>query len=129
MRLPFEALIAAALIAAPAAARTDPQQKLNQLLAGRTAGVPVDCIQLFPTNRSTTIDRQTVVYEVAGTRYVARFDQGCPELREDRILITRTPNTQLCRGDIAEIVDNTAPNIPFGSCTFDGFVPYRKSAS
>ena len=128
MRVFTGAVVATALIAAPAAARIDPQAKLDRLLAGRTAGKPVDCIQLFPSNRSMTIAHQTVVYEVSGTRYVARFDQGCPELREDRVIVTRTPSTQLCRGDIAQIVD-TGPGIPFGSCVFDGFVPYRKTGS
>lgn len=126
MRHPFEILIAAALIAAPAAARTDPQQQLDRLLAGRTAGQPVDCINLFPTTRSTTIERQTVVYEVAGTRYVARFAQGCPELGDNRVIVTRTPSSQLCRGDIAQIVETT-PAFPVGSCVFDGFIPYRRT--
>ena len=51
---------------------------------------------------------------------------GCLNIDSGRnTLVTRTPGPNLCRGDIAQIVDLGA-HIPVGSCVFGDFVPYRR---
>jgi hypothetical protein len=37
--------------------------------------------------------------------------------------VTRTSSSQLCRGDIATVID-TSTRTPVGSCVFGDFVPY-----
>ena len=121
------ACLIAALAAAPlASARRTPEQQLDRLLAGRTAGEPRTCIPLYPNNNSTTIDKIGIVYDVGGTRYLTRFQGGCPQLDNDRMLVTRTPMTQICRGDIADVWTRT-PATFVGTCTYGEFVPYKKS--
>lgn len=122
--------LAAALIALPAvpafAAEPQGEEKLAKLIAGRTAGEPRSCIPQYPSNRSTTIEKVGVTYDVGGTRYVSRFQGGCEQLTQFTIIVTNTPTTQLCEGDIAQIYTNPSPSIQVGSCTFGPFVPYTK---
>ena len=123
--------LAAALIAIPSlpalAAEPQGEEKLAKLIAGRTAGASRSCIPQLPNNQSTTVEKVGVVYDVGGTRYVSRFQGGCEELSQFTMIVTRTPTTQLCEGDIAEIYTNPAPSIEVGSCTFGPFVPYTKT--
>src|SRR4051794_31909887 len=99
MRPLVAACLIAAFVAAPlASARRTPEQELDRLLAGRVAGKPQTCLPLYSSSDSTTIAHIGIVYEVGGTRYLTRFQGGCPALDDDRILITRTPQTQICRG-------------------------------
>lgn len=127
MRRLIPAALMAGLLAMPApAAKSDPDAELARYLEGRTPGPPVDCISLFPSNHSTTIGT-TIVYEAGGTRYVNRLGGDCTPMRDDTIIITRTPGNRLCRGDIAQFVTRSPPAIPVGSCSFDSFTPYRKA--
>lgn len=41
------------------------------------------------------------------------------------ILVTRTPQVRLCRGDIVQLIDR-ASRFPLGSCTLGEFVEYRR---
>ena len=128
----IESLVVAAamsaLVAGPTlAARQTPQEQLDKLLTGYTAQKPVGCINQRPTNKSETIPGIGIVYTVGGVRYLNRFSPDCPQLRDDRIIITRTFSTQLCRGDSARIVQQQTP-IEYGSCIFGDFTPYRRTA-
>ncbi|WP_420138445.1 hypothetical protein [Sphingomonas sp.] len=122
------AVIVAAMIAAPAAAvQRTPDEQLAKLLEGRVAGQPVNCISLGRLNSSSvTIPRTALAYRQGGTWYVNRFHDDCQQLNDDTIVVTRTPTSRLCRGDIADLVRRPA-NIPAGSCIFDDFIPYRKA--
>ena len=100
------------------------QQRLQAALAGRTPGPPTNCIADFGQKQVTSYGA-TFVYRVAnGTLYRTETNGGCGDL-ERNILVTRTPSTQLCRGDIATTIDS-ASRFPSGSCSFGEFVPYRK---
>ena len=126
MRNLIHAALIAGLIAAPAAAvKPSPEEQLAKLTDGRVAGKPVDCIPQFPSNESRRIDTLAMAYRVGTTWYVNRFEGGCPELRYDRIMVTRSPVGKYCRGDIVRL--RTAyPPMDVGSCIFDAFVPYPK---
>jgi hypothetical protein len=41
-------------------------------------------------------------------------------------LVTRTTETRLCRGDIAQVVD-VASRTTLGSCSFGDFTPYTRA--
>ena len=130
MRTLIYAAVIAGLIGAPiaslSAAKLSPQDKLAKLTAGRVAGKPVDCINLGITNNeSQKIPGIGMAYRQGTTWYVSRFKDGCPELREDTVVVTKVHSSQLCRGDIADL-RMIPPNMPVGSCVFDSFVPYRK---
>ena len=130
MRTLIYAAVIAGLIGAPiaslSAAKLSPQDKLAKLTAGRVAGKPVDCINLGITNNeSQKIPGIGMAYRQGTTWYVSRFKDGCPDLREDTVVVTKLHSSQLCRGDIADL-RMIPPNMPVGSCVFDSFVPYRK---
>ena len=77
--------------------------------------------------RSTRIvDESAIIYELSSKRWLVNFPAGgCSALRPDRVLVTRTPSDELCRGDIARIIDPPTP-IEYGSCGLGDFVPYTR---
>jgi hypothetical protein len=130
MRNLVHVLLAASLVAAPAAAaRRTPEEQLAKLLEGRTAGKPVSCINLGRSSSdSMKIPGLAMAYRQGSTWYVNRFHDDCKQLRDDTILVTRTIGSQLCRGDSADLI--SAPSrFPVGACIFGDFVPYTRPKS
>ena len=125
MRIALVLCLAALAVAPAAAKRDDPETQLAKALAGRTAGKPTDCITQLRSNDSTTIPGVGIIYQIGSTRYLNRFEGGCPILRQDTGIITRTPTSQLCRGDIVQVRDFVV-GITYGSCSFGQFTPYEK---
>ena len=98
---------------------------LDKELAGLTPGRPQGCVTQTQL-RNVKAFGDTLVYRtIGGTRYASRTSGGCERVGDDSILITKTPSTQLCRGDIATTVDRSS-RFPSGSCSFGDFVPYRR---
>jgi len=122
MRLPLT--LTALLLASPALAASP---TLESTLAGRVAGKPVDCIQLPRVRSSTTFTNpDSIVYRLSNrTIYLNQPAGGCG-FRGDPIIITRTPSTSLCRGEIISAVDRGS-RIPMGSCGLGAFIPYTKA--
>ena len=126
----FRSMLLALAVAAPAAAAgPDGEAKLARLIAGRTAGPPRSCISRRPDDRSEVVEKVGVVFDVGATRYVSRFQGGCEQLTAFTQIVTRTPTTQLCAGDIADVVTNPPPAINVGSCTYGEFVPYARGSA
>ena len=71
------------------------------------------------------IDDGTVVFKNGRTVYRNDFQGGtCSNLgRGDYALVTKTPGSGLCRGDIADVRDLSA-GMSVGSCVLGDFVPY-----
>jgi hypothetical protein len=95
--------------AAPPSAETSAfaarqQARLAALTAGKIAGPALSCLPSYRRN-------DMIVIEYG-----------------NNALVTRTTSTQLCRGDIAEVLD-TAARIPIGGCVFGDFVPYTTAGS
>ena len=89
------------------------------------AGQPVSCVSQrdLRGNRSAG---DAIIFTGPGDRiWVNRSAGGCPELNSGRTLVTRTSSTQLCRGDIATVVDPVS-GFSSGSCGLGDFVPYRR---
>ncbi|MDQ8756992.1 hypothetical protein RCO27_12210 [Sphingosinicella sp. LHD-64] len=100
--------------------------KAAEALAGRTAGTPVSCVNLRDLRGNRSIGDGAILFEGAGNiAYVNRPAGGCPDLGAGRTLVTRTPSGQLCRGDIARVVDLTS-GVEYGSCGLGDFVPYSR---
>ena len=120
-------LLGAALVATPALAarRDNPDTQLSRLLAGRTAGRPVNSINLAHTTSSTIIEGRGIVYRVGGRLYLNLPRSGADALDDDDILVTRTFGTRLCRSDSVNLVSR-AGRIPRGFVLLGDFVPYEK---
>ena len=126
-----------AALAVPSAAAQQPQQVLSpkaqekfaRVTAGMVAKPPVPCMSTFNAYQTTVIDDETVAFRFSGNRlYVAHMPGGCSNLATPPYtMVTRqVGSAQLCRGDIASIVD---PHNGFtvGSCVFGDFTPYTKA--
>ena len=126
--LPLLALVVTSCAATPAqiardeadAART--AAKLEQRLAGYVPERTVDCIR--PINANVDIYGDVLVYRETGTRlYKTKTNGGCFGLKRDDIIVTRSFNGQLCRGDIVRTIDR-ANGFDTGSCAFGEFTTY-----
>jgi len=100
-----------------------------QLMAGRTAGTPVSCVNMRDLGSSRSTGDGGILFEGPGRRivYVNRPAGGCPDLGPGRTLVTRTTTTRLCRGDIAQVVDPVS-RVNYGGCGLGDFVPYTREA-
>jgi hypothetical protein len=130
-------LLLGAVLAVPSAAAQEQQQvlspkaqeKFNRVTAGMVAKAPVPCMSTFNAYQTTVIDDQTVAFRFGSNRlYVAHLPGGCSNLATPPYtMVTRqVGSAQICRGDIANIVD---PHNGFtvGSCIFGDFTPYTKA--
>ena len=98
---------------------------LDRELAGLVPGPPQSCVQAIDRREMKTFG-ETLVYRggPGGVRYVVQAP-GCRGVGDNSFLVTSTPTSQLCRGDIATAVDRTS-KFQTGSCSFGDFIPYRK---
>ncbi|QJU57083.1 hypothetical protein HL653_04130 [Sphingomonas sp. AP4-R1] len=127
LKLTLSAMLLATLATGAAAApKPTGEAKLQKMLQGYTAGKPASCLPLTPSMDSTKIEGIGLVYKRGRTLYVNRFDRGCPSLTNFTSTVTRTPGSQLCRGDIVRIVDLVS-GIEGGSCVMGDFTPYEKA--
>jgi len=118
------ALLAAAVPAA--AQRGDPEARLARLVEGRTAGEPVDCIDLDRTGSTRIIDDTAIVFEVAGTLYVNRPRAGAGSLDSWHIVLTRSFSSRLCNTDEVQLLDGSTRSWR-GFVLLGDFVPYRRA--
>lgn len=102
------------------------QQEYNQLLLGKVAEAPISCLPHYRSGDMRTIDDNTILFRDGAYRtYVAHMEGGCNGLQSGHYaLVTHQfGSADLCRGDIARVVDPTA-RITIGSCVWGDFVPY-----
>lgn len=111
---------------AQAAAEAGDRAAIDRELAGFIPGPPQSCVQQTLL-REMSSHGDTLIYRSnSGVRYVNRTSGGCSPDRDDAFLVTRTPSTSLCRGDIAQAISRTS-RFPVGSCSYGDFVPYRRA--
>lgn len=134
MRHPLFIPIAAASIlatglagAAQATSRAGgPEAEIGKALAGRTAGKPVDCLDLNRIRSSRIIDRTAILYETDnGTLYLNRPASGADQLRTGLTLVTDTHTPQLCSVDTVRLVDLPG-HFESGWVGLGKFVPYAR---
>jgi hypothetical protein len=109
----------------PAPTRTaEAQAELNKLLAGKTAGRPLTCLQHYRADDMVRIDESTVAFKQGRQVYVNHLIGACSNLDNSfYALVTKSSGTGLCRGDIAYVQDVSTGTI-VGSCGIGDFVPY-----
>ena len=126
------ALLTAGCTAAADDAPSDPsaiaQTRLAEELRGRVAGPPQSCVSTRLLRGNRSVGEDVIIFDGQSRNliYVNRPPAGCPELDSGRALITRTPSTQLCRGDIATVADLVS-GTEYGSCGLGDFTPYRRA--
>lgn len=98
---------------------------LDRELAGLVPGQPQSCVEQTRLRGSRTFG-DTIVYNESGpVRYVSRTNGRCGLSGNQGLLVTSTPSTSLCRGDIARVVDR-ASRQQIGACSFGDFTPYSR---
>jgi len=104
------------------------QETFARLTAGKVAGSPLTCLPSYRSNDMVVIDDETIAFRNGpGQVYINHMQGGgCLNIDGGRnALVTRTPGPNLCRGDIAQVLD-TGAHITVGSCVFGDFVPYMR---
>lgn len=104
-------------------------QLAKELRNYEQSGPPVSCVNQrdLGGNRSAG---DAIVFDgrTNSVRYVNRPAGGCPDLNFGRTLIVRTTSSQLCRGDIATVLDPVS-RTQYGGCGLGEFTPYKRVAS
>ena len=131
MRMLLLAAAATSLVACettdsqPAQRSERQQQTFDKALAGKVPGKAEKCLPLQRSNDMEVIDDDTILYRDGRTTYVNQPLGSCNLLgRGSYALVTRSQGSQLCRGDIANVVD-ASTGVTVGSCALGDFVPYR----
>jgi hypothetical protein len=112
-------------------ARTpEAQRQLDQALAGRTAGQPVQCLPDYrAASNMQVIDDWTILFRDGRTVYLQTPRGGCPGISSyGNTLVTHLQgDSRLCNGDINRVVD-LQTKMGGAGCVFGPFVPYRKAS-
>lgn len=119
----MSALLLSLLLAASPQAYPPGEAELAKVLEGRTAGKPLNCVDLRRVETVEIIDRTAVIYRMPGGRlYVNRPNAGAAALERDGTLTARTVGARLCNHDQATISRFGAT----GFVMMGAFVPYGK---
>lgn len=122
------AILATSATAAVPRDNASGEARLARIVEGRTAGAPVDCINLRGITSTEVIDRTAIIYRSGGRLYVNRPDAGLSSLRRNDILVTRTSLSQLCSVDVVRLLDPTV-RFQTGFVGLGRFVPYSRRAA
>ena len=125
-------LLVAAAIVLPAAGHTAPRKapeaQLQEEIAGKVAGAPVDCIDVSRIRSSRVISGTAIVYQVGRTTYVNVPASGARSLRPWDTLVSETFSRELCSRDAVKLFDTSA-RMQTGLVFLGKFVPYNKADS
>ena len=100
------------------------EMELAELLEGRVAGEPENCINTFGNRNLTMIDQTAVTYRAGDTIWVARATDPRSIDEDDILLIEKFGGSQLCTTDQIKTVDRTGGFLT-GFIRLESFVPYR----
>jgi hypothetical protein len=123
-------LVAACAAEPPAQMTASDQTKLQAALAGYAqSGPPVSCVNDRDLRGNRSVGEGVIIFDgpSSATLWVNRPPAGCPSLDFGRALVTRTTTSQLCSGDIANVIDPVA-HMSYGGCGLGEFTPYRRVA-
>ena len=101
--------------------------ELSRALADRSvAGPPVRCVDLRRLDGNRAVGRDAILFTQGSRVYLNRPAGNCSALRYGTTLVTQTMGGELCRGDIARVIDPVTRTYR-GSCSLGEFVPYERS--
>lgn len=130
MKLPNLLLAIAAFALLPAAMngpsiQSKSEARLADLLNGRVAGKPVDCITVPDGDRLVTYEYVGLVYRNRGTIYVSRVADP-QSLKRGYAPVTEVVGRTICAHDIGQAADLDGGLV--SDVRFGPFVPYTKPA-
>ena len=103
-------------------------RQLDEALAGRTAGTPVDCIDRSSVSGPQIIDSNTLIYRSGRHVWRNTLEGSCPALRQTSILIVEAHGSQMCRNDLFRATEQGSA-VPGPICRLGRFTPYDKPKS
>ena len=110
----------------PAELSARAQSRFDEAVAERSAGPAVTCVPQRELRNTRTIGDGVMLFEGPGdVVWVNRPPGGCPTLSIARAFRTRTPSSQLCRGDIVTVFDPVS-GAEYAGCSLGDFTPYRR---
>ena len=111
----------------PQDSRAAAQQHLAQMLAGKVAGAPVECIPNYQASAPSVITPTAIAFQATpGRIYVSNsVGSGCEGIGGPSYSLATTQHgtSTLCAGDIVQIRDLQAGTLA-GSCSLTQLVPY-----
>ena len=106
--------------------RMDTEARLDKALRGfEQSGPAQSCVNHRDLGGNKSVGDAILFSGKGGRVYVNRPAGGCANINLGRALVTRTTSTQLCRGDIASVVDPVS-GANYGGCGLGEFVPYKR---
>lgn len=118
----------AAIAATPLAAQDREERAeaaFQELVEGRTAGEAQRCITTLNSNRLRVEENVGLVYERAGTMWVARARNPQNLGAWDIPIIDRYSGSRLCTTDVTRTIDRTTGHFT-GVLMLEDFVPYTE---
>jgi len=100
-------------------------QRLAAALAGHVPGKAQSCITSRDTSGPESYGDSTLLFRDGRTIYRTETSGSCRGAGRDTIFVTHLYGSELCRGDIARLVERSGGFFA-GSCAMGDFVPYRK---
>lgn len=119
------ALALAGTAAAASSSSDQGEARLARMLAGRTAGKPVSCIDTMNPDKMQVIDGVAVVYDAGRTIYVARPTDPRMLRPTDALVIDRFSPSRLCVQEAMRTIDRYDHHTT-GVLFLQDFVPYTK---
>ena len=121
------ALAGCAMQGAPVVETERDRAELARALADRSvAGPPVRCVDLRRLDGNRAVGRDAILFTQGSRVYLNRPAGNCSALRYGTTLVTRTIGSELCRGDIAQVIDPVSRTYR-GSCSLGEFIPYERA--
>jgi hypothetical protein len=102
------------------------ERELAEILEGRVAGEPVNCLSDAESDRMQVIDDTAFVFRDGRTIYVNR-PRGAEMLDDSDLPVFRQYSSQICRLDQVELRDRIG-GIPGPVIVLEEFIPYTKTA-
>lgn len=109
------------------AASKTPQEKLDETLAGFTAGKPVNCISQYAIDDVEIFDHTALLYKVGSDKYYLNIPvSGASSLDNWDVLVTESYSSQLCNVDTVKLWDPSS-QMETGFVGLGKFIPYTKA--
>lgn len=118
----------AACSTAPPPPNPRAEQILRHHLDGKVPGQPVACLASWRADDMIVVDEDTLLFRDNANRVFVNETRGrCPGIGwgHNTLVFRGLTGNQLCRGEIAQVVDLTS-GIMAGACALGDFVPYTR---
>jgi hypothetical protein len=99
---------------------------LAKMLNGRTAGEPVDCIDIRKVQSIKFLNQSVVFVIKPSLTFVNSPPGGCGKAEVGLTPVTNPDNVRICNGNPIGLVDLDS-GIQKGGCMLGQFVPYTKA--